>query len=321
MQQNRPMASELEADFVRKGAFLMRDGAARRAGAADCPNKKLCLSATDRPFLVGLLREISDRPDCFFVKCSVEPRDGMFLGRVFLMDQQALARLWAELKSHPKLLCSLQDDDFTLPFRPATPPGIRLERLTEHNFADYESLTACEGDGGCYCAFWHQKWACLDDWRRRQKEAPEQNRATVLERVRSGFHVGVLAYAPAGLAAWMSVGPLPELYWAWRRAAALGEEAARDTAGIVCITITPDLRRQHLQAALLEALVPYGRSAGWKTIEGYPFDEGALAAHGKQLLWAGHPAGYAAAGFERVDAHWLSSAGYERSIVRRQIGP
>jgi hypothetical protein len=113
------MTSELEAGFVRKGAYLTRDGAVRRAGGADCPNKKLCLCATDGPFLVGLLRELSERPDCFFVKYSAEPRDGMFLGRVFLMDEQALGRLWAELEPHPKLLCSLQDDDFTLPFRPA----------------------------------------------------------------------------------------------------------------------------------------------------------------------------------------------------------
>ncbi len=114
------MHDDLESEFVRKGAFLIRDGAARRAGAADCPNKKLCLCATDRAFLVRMLHELSDRADCFFVKCSAEPRDGMFLGRVFLMDEQALGRLWAELKPHPKLLCSLQDDDFTLPFRPPT---------------------------------------------------------------------------------------------------------------------------------------------------------------------------------------------------------
>ena len=103
---------------VRRG-FLCRDGAAKRAGALDCPNRKLCLVATDRAFLIDWLRAISERPDCFFVKCSIEPRDGMVLGRVFLTDEQALGRLWKELKSHPKLLCSVQDDDLVAPFRGA----------------------------------------------------------------------------------------------------------------------------------------------------------------------------------------------------------
>ena len=112
------MVDDLAGLFVRMSTFLTRDGAAKRAGAASCPNKKVCLSATDRGFLMGLLHQLSERPACFFVKLSAEPRDGMFLGRVSLMDEQALGRLWAELKPHPRLLCSLQDDDFTLPFRP-----------------------------------------------------------------------------------------------------------------------------------------------------------------------------------------------------------
>jgi hypothetical protein len=51
------------------------------------------------------------------VKYSIEPRDGMYLGRAFFVDGDLLGRLWAAYKSHPKLFCSVQDDDWTKCFR------------------------------------------------------------------------------------------------------------------------------------------------------------------------------------------------------------
>ncbi|MGK5089095.1 GNAT family N-acetyltransferase [Bdellovibrionota bacterium FG-2] len=122
---------------------------------------------------------------------------------------------------------------------------IRIEKLTEANFTDYEELTRCGKDGGCYCAFWHQKWASMESWIKREKEAPELNRATVLDRVRSGFHVGVLAYRGEELLGWISVGPLTDFYWTWKRAIAVGE-ASKNTAGITCITLAPKFRNQGL---------------------------------------------------------------------------
>jgi hypothetical protein len=41
----------------------------------------------------------------------------MHLGRVFLCDETRVALLWRKLRSDPKLMCSIQDDDFTGPFR------------------------------------------------------------------------------------------------------------------------------------------------------------------------------------------------------------
>lgn len=71
--------------------------------------------------------------------------------------------------------------------------NIRIERLNEKNYSDYESLTSCESGGGCYCSFWHQKWTSLEEWEKCKKETPEVNRQIVVEKMRSGFHVGVLA--------------------------------------------------------------------------------------------------------------------------------
>ena len=92
-----------------------------------CCNKKLCFVATDRALLADVLLQLAGRPDCHYVKYSVYPRDGMYLGRCFLMDEQEVGVVWAEFKAHPRLFCSVQDDDFTAPFRPAW--------VTDYDFA------------------------------------------------------------------------------------------------------------------------------------------------------------------------------------------
>ncbi len=106
---------ELETRFTPKGRFRERHG--RAAGAARFCNKKLCLVATDQAYLVQLLLELSDRSDCYYVKYTPAPRDGMYLGRVFLLDERAVGELWAHLKRDDKVLCSIQDDDFVNAFR------------------------------------------------------------------------------------------------------------------------------------------------------------------------------------------------------------
>ncbi len=111
-----PLA-EWEATFVVNGRFRERDGPAARSERY-C-QKKLCLVATDKEHLVRLLMELLQRPDCFYVKYTPEPRDGMYLGRAFLLDEREVGLLWARLKHDPKVLCAVQDDDFILPYRDA----------------------------------------------------------------------------------------------------------------------------------------------------------------------------------------------------------
>jgi hypothetical protein len=198
--------------------------------------------------------------------------------------------------------------------------ALRLVRLTEESFPAFEALTAREGGGGCYCAFWHQKFSSLADWEAQCKSAPEKNRSSVFERVRAGFHVGVLAYRGSELAAWVSVGPVTDFYWTWRRVAQIGEKA-RAVAGITCITLAEPLRGQKLQSEVLAELRVYGRDAGWDYLEGYPFDPRAVERHGRELGFPGLAPGFAQAGFERVGPHWLSKEGYERSIYRVALEP
>ncbi|MGZ3747539.1 MAG: hypothetical protein ACXWRE_09215 [Pseudobdellovibrionaceae bacterium] len=65
--------------------------------------------------------------------------------------------------------------------------NIRIEQLSEKNFADYEALTSCESGGGCYYSFWHQKISSMQERDHRKKENPQLNRQIVLDMVKTGF--------------------------------------------------------------------------------------------------------------------------------------
>ncbi len=153
----------------------------------------------------------------------------------------------------------------------------------------------------------------MADWEKCQRETPDVNRSMIREKVRSGFHVGVLAYRERELVAWISVGTLPEFYWTWRRVGQLGDDA-RNTAGIVCITIADRFRNQGMQKQLLEELKDYARTQNWKNIEGYPFDPSAIEKHKDKVRWPGLTKGFIESGFERIGPRWLSNPDAERSI-------
>lgn len=196
--------------------------------------------------------------------------------------------------------------------------SLRIERLSESNFADFEKLTSCESGGGCYCSFWHQKIASMQEWDTRKKEDPSLNRQIVLDKVKTGYHVGVLVYRDRDLIAWISVGPLTDYFWTWRRTIQVGDEA-KVVAGITCFTVSPAHRGQGLQSEILQTLKQYGREQGWKAIEAYPFDASALEKHKENVLWPGLTKGYIDAGFNKVGPHWLNNPEAERSLFRIEL--
>src|SRR4051812_46133256 len=101
---------------------------------------------------------------------------------------------------------------------------IRIEQFSDKNIDAYERLTKL-GDNGklCYCSFWHAKWTSMADYDKAKEERPEQLKACVIERMRSQFHVGVIVYVDDQPSAWVSVGPLTDFYWSWKRVAHIGE--------------------------------------------------------------------------------------------------
>ena len=92
----------------------------------------------------------------------------------------------------------------------------------------------------------------MEDWLTQCKTAPEANRDCVSERMRSGFHVGVVVYEHTTNVAvgWISIAPITEFHWTWRRVAARGE-AAKSVAGITCFTLDPKLRKTGLSKGIL----------------------------------------------------------------------
>ena len=98
------------------GSFMQTDGPARAAGRQPCQHK-LCFAATDRAFLDGLLGALSEDDECYFVKYSVNPRDGMYLGRCFMATAERVGRVWRDFKGSSKVLCTIQDDGFVAQFR------------------------------------------------------------------------------------------------------------------------------------------------------------------------------------------------------------
>jgi hypothetical protein len=191
---------------------------------------------------------------------------------------------------------------------------IRLEKLTEENFEAFSSFINCEDDG-CYCSFWHQKISSMEEWDQLKSKTPEKNKSCLLEKVRSRFHVGVLAYQGSELVAWISVGPAIDFYWAWRRITQLGD-SAKTVAIIPCITRKTELRNQITETELLLALKDYAKTQGWSAIEGYPFNRETLDRLGESFTWPGYPEDFEKAGFKRIGDHWLNSKEYSRSIYR-----
>ena len=113
--------SQVEKSFqmTPSGAFMERRGAGWNEERRFC-QKKLCFVATDQLLLAEVLGQLAERPDCFYVKYSVRERDRMYLGRCFMVGEQEVGEMWAEYKMHPRMMCSVQDDEFTRRFRAVT---------------------------------------------------------------------------------------------------------------------------------------------------------------------------------------------------------
>lgn len=110
------MTQNESATFEKQGPFLVRNGKSRERSEIHS-NKKLCFVSNDKDFLQNLLADISKLGECYFVKLTDCPRDGMYLGRCFFVDEDTVGKMWAKYKQHPKLMCSVQDDDFCNKFR------------------------------------------------------------------------------------------------------------------------------------------------------------------------------------------------------------
>jgi putative acetyltransferase len=122
--------------FEERGRFGERRGPLGRG--TPFSQTKLCVVATDLAFLRELLYGISLRADCYYVKYGSVPREGMYLGRCFFATDEAAAELCAELKGHPRLMVSLQNDAEFAKFR--------VDRAARDAFGTWDYLPEDESE-------------------------------------------------------------------------------------------------------------------------------------------------------------------------------
>ena len=102
--------------FYQKNSFLCKDGPAKLAGN-QYSKMKVCFTCTDSEFLKLLLAKIATEEECYWVKMSINSRDGMYLGRCFFSSKDYAVQVWAKYKTHPKIMVTLQDDEFVSAYR------------------------------------------------------------------------------------------------------------------------------------------------------------------------------------------------------------
>ncbi len=106
----------MNQEFYQYESFLCLDGPAKKAGLKHS-NMKVCFTTKDSEFLKKLLIRIAQDEHCYWVKLSTKSRDGMFLGRSFFTTKEKAGETWAKYKMHPRLMVTLQDDDFSSAYR------------------------------------------------------------------------------------------------------------------------------------------------------------------------------------------------------------
>jgi GNAT superfamily N-acetyltransferase len=167
---------------------------------------------------------------------------------------------------------------------------------------------------GCYCEWWHFE-GHKNDWLARLAEAPETNRARLVERTATPGLGGVVAVARAGDAVgYMKLTPadgVPKLY-AQRpyRGLPCFRENRAHTFTVGCFLVDPAWRRRGVGTALLAAGIELARAAGALAIEAFPRRAEGLR---DEELWTGPYGLFLNHGFEI--AHDLT----QYPVVRRML--
>jgi hypothetical protein len=104
------------AEFYLKDNFLCLDGPAKLAGET-YSQMKVCFTTCREEILKNILIDLSSSQNCYWVKMSTIPRDGMLIGRCFFTTKEAAGKVWAKYKHHPFIIVNLQDDEFAQHFR------------------------------------------------------------------------------------------------------------------------------------------------------------------------------------------------------------
>ena len=138
----------------------------------------------------------------------------------------------------------------------------------------------------CYCM---ERLAA--DYNERTKE---QNRASRSELISTAKANGLVAYRLGRVVGWCHAAPKTELR-------SVPGESRPEVGAIVCFVVAPDVRRQGIATALLNAAVEHLRVRGMRAVEAYPYVGEVVPGRWAYANYRGPLSMYLEAGFEIVD--------------------
>lgn len=172
---------------------------------------------------------------------------------------------------------------------------VSASRLSDWlSFFDHDAFAGNPVDAVCYCTGPHvfargkRGGGELRPWR--------QNRELMCELLSSRRAEGYLAYVDDRPAGWVNASRRSNC--SMYRLGADATPADEDVISVACFVIAPPYRRHGLAAALLQRVLDDAAARGVAYVEAYPLNESAPSDAGN---YRGHPAMFAARGFEIVD--------------------
>ncbi|MDE2935309.1 MAG: GNAT family N-acetyltransferase [Chloroflexota bacterium] len=159
-----------------------------------------------------------------------------------------------------------------------------------------------EARGGpkyCWCTLWRPG-------RKSDRQDPACKRSVLRRAVLGGTPVGLLAYSGPEPVGWCSVAPRET----FRDLGGGAYAAGISVWAVVCFFVPRPMRRQRIQARLLDAACELATEAGADVIEGYPVDPGSPS-----YRFMGLVPTFLAAGFEE-----FGRIGKRRHAMRRWLG-
>jgi GNAT superfamily N-acetyltransferase len=179
---------------------------------------------------------------------------------------------------------------------------------------DWDVVTRLFGDNGACGGCWCMHWRVPRGGKLWEEKKGEQNRRSLRKLVRDGSVNACVAFddggAPVG---WCTFGPrrdFPRL----ATVRALRDVSGEDDWAVVCFFVKSSARKGGVGTALLRAAADLARSAGARSLEGYPVKPYRTGDVPAAFAWTGVPAVFERAGFR--DA---TPAGGARPIYRRDL--
>lgn len=176
---------------------------------------------------------------------------------------------------------------------------VSVEAASADRFADVQHALAGGGDGAsCQCQWWTLTNAQFS------ATGVDDRRRMLHDEIDVDPPPGLVAYVEGAAAGWVRVGPRvrqPRLERT-RAFASVSEQPWDDESvwAVTCFVVRKERRREGLNAALLEAAIPFARDGGARILEAYPIDPEADRRHTANSLFHGVLSTFLAAGFREV---------------------